>query len=219
MRTTTAVEDEPLAAAKPADPPPAKRGRAKTKAQVQPAVAPGPAALAEAPSIDVTAVRMLSLDEGLYALRVGRIDGSPGAVSGMTLPMAHVSAPFAEDGNGVEIVASFPRRGPWIEQDGGTVIVRSPIGGGYVVVTVYGQPGEDATAPALDLRRLDRGEEVAPPAAAASATARGGSEAGSVAEPREIPTEILLHIERAGDRLFPGRGWVGALGRKLRMEA
>ena len=36
---------------------------------------------------------------------------------------------------------------------------------------------------------------------------------------REVPTEILLHIERAGDRLFPGRGWVGALGRKLRIEA
>ena len=36
---------------------------------------------------------------------------------------------------------------------------------------------------------------------------------------RDIPTEILLHIERAGDRLFPGRGWVGALGRKMRIEA
>jgi len=214
MRTTTAVEDEPLAAAKPADPPPAKRGRAKTKAQVPPAVAPGPAALAEAPVIDVTAVRMLSLDEGLYALRVGRIDGSPSAVSGMTLPVAHVAAPFAEDGNGVEIVASFPRRGPWIEQDGGTVIVRSPIGGGYIVVTVYGGSGESATAPALDLRRLDRAEEAAAPATAASAT-----DPISAAEPRDIPTEILLHIERAGDRLFPGRGWVGALGRKLRIEA
>src|SRR5437763_345511 len=96
MRTTTAVEDEPLAAAKPADPPPAKRGRAKTKAPVTPAVAPGAAA----------------------------------------------------------------------------------------------------------------------PATAASAT-----DPISTAEPRDIPTEILLHIERAGDRLFPGRGWVGALGRKLRIEA
>jgi hypothetical protein len=36
---------------------------------------------------------------------------------------------------------------------------------------------------------------------------------------RDVPTEILLHIERAGDRLFPGRGWVGALGRKMRIEA
>src|SRR3954465_10339915 len=155
MRTTTAVEDEPLAAAKPADPPPARRGRARTKGQVPPAVAPGPAALAEAPSIDVTAVRMLSLDEGLYALRVGRIDGSPGAVSGMTLPVAHVAAPFAEDGNGVEIVASFPRRGPWIEQDGGTVIVRSPIGGGYAIVAVYRAPDQPGGEVALDLRRLD----------------------------------------------------------------
>jgi hypothetical protein len=35
---------------------------------------------------------------------------------------------------------------------------------------------------------------------------------------RDISTEILLHIERAGDRLFPGRGWVGALGRRMRIE-
>lgn len=212
MRTTTAVEDEPLAAAQPVDPRPPKGGRAKTKAQVPPAIAPASPAPAEAPSVAVTAVRMLNLEEGLYALRVGRIAGSPDVVSGMTLPVAHVSAPFAEDGNGVEIVASFPRRGPWIEQDGGTVIVRSPIGGGYIIVTVYGGSNENATAPALDLRRLDGGEEAAAPIAAAA-------DAGAATEPRDIPTEILLHIERAGDRLFPGRGWVGALGRKLRIEA
>jgi hypothetical protein len=215
MRTTTAAEDEPLAAAQPADRAAARRGRAKTKAPASPALAPAATTLAEAPSIGVTAVRMLNLDEGLYALRVGGIGGSAGAVAGMTLPVAHVSAPFAEDGNGIEIVASFPRRGPWIEQAGGTVIVRSPIGGGYIVVTVYGQSGENAAAPALDLRRLDHGEEAAAAATVASAAADGQSSA----EPREIPTEILLHIERAGDRLFPGRGWVGALGRKLRIEA
>jgi hypothetical protein len=214
MRTTTALGDEPLAAAQPADPPAAKRGRARPKAQRAPAVASVAPALAESPSVAVTAVRMLSLDEGLYALRVGRITGSSGVVSGMTLPVAHVSAPFAEDGNGVEIVASFPRRGPWLEQDGGTVIVRSPIGGGYVIVTVYGQAGENATAPALDLRRLDHGEE-----AAVATTVASAADTASSAEPRDVPTEILLHIERAGDRLFPGRGWVGALGRKLRIEA
>jgi hypothetical protein len=43
--------------------------------------------------------------------------------------------------------------------------------------------------------------------------------ADSQDQTQDIPTEILLHIERAGDRLFPGRGWVGALGRKLRIEA
>src|ERR1051325_8917978 len=144
MRTTTAAEDEPFAAPEPADRAAARRGRAKTKAPTSPAIAPAPAPLAEAPSVAVTAVRMLNLDEGLYALRVGGIGGRSGGVAGMALPVAHVSAPFAEDGNGIEIVASFPRRGPWIEPGGGAGMVRSPIGGGYIVVTVYGQSGESA---------------------------------------------------------------------------
>src|SRR5262249_4597579 len=54
--------------------------------------------------------------------------------------------------------------------------------------------------------------------AAAPVNAAPGT-AAAEGEAREVPTEILLHIERAGDRLFPGRGWVGALGRKLRIEA
>jgi hypothetical protein len=158
---------------------------------------------------------MLKLDEGLYALRVGRIGGSPGEISGMAVPIAHVSAPFAEDGNGVEIVASFPRKGPWLEQEGGTLIIRSPVGGGYVMVTVYAQPGEPTSTPALDLQRLDRPDEGAAPE-----TGQPAGDAPTVTgEPRDVATEILLHIERAGDRLFPGRGWVGALGRKLRIEA
>ena len=35
----------------------------------------------------------------------------------------------------------------------------------------------------------------------------------------EIQTEIVLHIERLGDRRFPGAGWVGNRGKKLRIEA
>jgi hypothetical protein len=31
--------------------------------------------------------------------------------------------------------------------------------------------------------------------------------------------QISLHIERQGDRNFPGRGWVGNLGRRMRIEA
>jgi len=217
MRTTTAAQNDGAGPeAEPVGEIRTNRDRAKTKSPSPPSIeAPDP--VAEAPSVAVTAVRMLSLDEGLYALRVGRIGGGPGEISGMVVPAAQVSVPFAEDGNGAEIVASFPRRGPWLEQEGGTVIIRAPIGGGYVVVTVYGQPGEPASVPALDLRRLDRGD--AEPATETAVPAEATAESPSAGEPREVATEILLHIERAGDRLFPGRGWVGALGRKLRIEA
>ena len=36
---------------------------------------------------------------------------------------------------------------------------------------------------------------------------------------RDISLEILLHIERVGDRQFPGQGWVGPRGEKRRIEA
>jgi hypothetical protein len=161
---------------------------------------------------------MVAVDEGLYALRIGQIGKASGAVSGIEFPVAQVSAPFAEDGNGPEIVASFPRRGPWLGPEGGTVIIRSPAGGGHVIVTAYGPAEQSAVPLALDLRRLDGpAAGVEDQDAAASAVTSGSASAES--QTREVPTEILLHIERAGDRLFPGRGWVGALGRKLRIEA
>ncbi len=163
---------------------------------------------------------MLRVDEGLYALRVGEIAGNPGAIAGMAVPVAQVSVPFAEDGGGVEIVASFPGRGPWLGRDGGTVILRSPIGGGHLMVTVYGEPGQPAGELSLDLQRLDGRGGGVNEAAPRIARPPGGQAAGAApAEGRDTPTEILLHIERAGDRLFPGRGWVGALGRRMRIEA
>jgi len=164
---------------------------------------------------------MLRVDEGLYALRIGPIAGNLGEIAGMVVPVAQISAPFAEDGNGVEIIASYPRKGPWLDKEGGTVILRSPAGGGLVVVTVYGGAEQQTSEPALDLQRLDGpGNGVAEPGrTVARSAAAGPISAPAATEARDIPTEILLHIERAGDRLFPGRGWVGALGRRMRIEA
>jgi hypothetical protein len=194
-----------------------RRGRAAGKAE--PAVSnAGQPSLPEMPSVAVTTVRMLRVDEGLHALRIGEIAGNPDEIAGMVLPVAQVSAPFAEDGNGVEIIASFPRKGPWLDRAGGTVILRSPTGGGLVIVTVYGGSEQQAGELALDLQRLDgpRSEVAEGGQTAAQPTAAAAPRS---AEARDVPTEILLHIERAGDRLFPGRGWVGALGRRMRIEA
>ena len=211
MRTTAEVQRSPAAGT--GETVAGRRGRAAGKAEP-----PQPPSSPEAPSVAVTTVRMLRVDEGLYALRVGAIAGDPNEIAGMVVPVAHISAPFAEDGNGVEIIASFPRKGPWLDKAGGTVILRSPTGGGLVIVTVYGGSEQATSELSLDLQRLDgprdgvaeAGRTVAQPAA---------GPAPAVGEARDVPTEILLHIERAGDRLFPGRGWVGALGRRMRIEA
>src|SRR5260370_856957 len=79
-------------------------------------------------------------------------------------------------------------------------------------------PGKSEPVPSV-------ARQQSPPAAAAvggappAATGPAGATAPAATEARDVPTEILLHIERAGDRLFPGRGWVGALGRRMRIEA
>ncbi len=203
---------------------PAAGRRSRSASQPTPeAAAPPPPAVAEPPAeptpIAVTAVRMVRVAEGLYALRIGEIAGAAGAVAGIAVPLAQLSAPFAEDG-GVEIVASFPRKGPWLGKEGGTAILRSPPRGGFVILTVYGGPGEPAAAaPAVDLQRLDGPPGVAGEVAAPVARPAEGAPAAGGASARDIPAEILLHIERAGDRLFPARGWVGALGRRMRIEA
>jgi len=213
MRTTAEAKTPP--APKTGEAVAGRRGRTAAAPD-----APPPAALREPQSVAVTTVRMLRVDEGLHALRVGEITGNPGRIAGMAVPVAQVSAPFAEDGNGVEIVAAFPGRGPWLGKDGGTVILRSPIGGGHLMVTVYGEPGQPASQLSLDLQRLDGRGGGVNQAAPVIARPPGGQAAGAApAEGRDTPTEILLHIERAGDRLFPGRGWVGALGRRMRIEA
>ena len=192
---------------------PAARGRQRARAEPEAPVATA----GSVQPVAVTAVRMVAVDEGLYALRIGEIGGDAAAVSGMQFPAAQVSAPFAEDGSGPEIVASFPRRGPWLGREGGTVIIRSPAAGGQVIVTAYGHADQPAIPLTLDLRRLDGPMTTAEEQSGAVPAITGGG--ASQGQGREVPTEILLHIERAGDRLFPGRGWVGALGRKLRIEA
>ncbi len=209
-KEAAAAGEADTAASKRRSPAPAELAQADT----------APHAVATEPQpVAVTAVRMVSLDEGLYALRVGELGGTADEIAGMALPAAQVGAPFAEDGNGVEIVACFPGRGPWIGREGGTVILRSPQGGGYVVVTAYGRPEQSAVSLTLDLSRLDRPPTAGDEEARTTIGTAGGGMAGSQDQTQDVPTEILLHIERAGDRLFPGRGWVGALGRKLRIEA
>ncbi len=151
---------------------------------------------------------LVPLDPGLYALDIGATDCAPARLSGLQLPMTQVaSAPFGR-GHCVEVIGSG---GPeaWFGQEGGTAIVKSPSGGGHVLVTAYSPPAQPAALPHVEIRRLD--QPRAPGAVLRAVEAAG--------EPQEIETEIVLHIERLGDRRFPGRGWVGNRGKRLRIEA
>ncbi|HLY45028.1 MAG TPA: hypothetical protein VKQ73_05580 [Stellaceae bacterium] len=172
----------------------------------------------------VTTVRMLRLGEGLYSLRVGELAGAPSVVGGMAVPAAQIGTPLGEESDEVEIVAAFPGSGPWLGREGGTVILRSPPGGGFIIVSLYDAPGRPPGNLALDLQRLagpedGEAEENFAERTAAPASDMAPALPNAPGATRDVATEILLHIERAGDRLFPGRGWVGALGRRMRIEA
>jgi hypothetical protein len=152
------------------------------------------------------AARILRLDQGLHAISIGSIAAASGTIAGMTVPAIQVSAVPSDELDPAEIVASSGEGGSWLGAEGGAVVVRSPPGGAFVLITLYGT-AEQVEAPLeVDIRRLDLPQRAAIEARPAPAES-------------EIPTEIALHIERFGDRRFPGQGWVGNRGERLRIEA
>lgn len=159
-----------------------------------------PSKAASGPESLSAAASLLALEHGLYALDIGETAPPRGEIGGRQAPIVQVSVMPGEGDRRVEIIGET-----WLGHRGGTVLVKSPPDGGHVLVTAYGV----APPPEVEIRRLDRfrsGPAALRPAAAAE-------------EPEEIGTEIVLHVERLGDRRFPGEGWVGNRGKKLRVEA
>jgi hypothetical protein len=153
--------------------------------------------------------RSFRLEEGLYALTVGATDTSGASAGELALPATCIAPAPAEDGLPVTVITrdEFPG---WVGAEGGAVVVKVPPGGGSVLVTAYGV-AEDARLPQihiLDIDSLGKFGNAAIPAAAPPRIAAG----------REIASELILHIERHGDRRFPSQGWAGNPGQRLRVE-
>ena len=155
------------------------------------------------------AATLVQLEQGLYALEIGESACLRGQFSGLHVPMIHISAPPADRDRGMEIVNTSGRGEIWLEQEGGTVVIKSPPGGGQVFVTAYGLPAQAVPLPDIEVRRLDRPR----------VNGAGLRSVKAADEPDEIETEVVLHIERQGDRRFPGKGWIGTRGSRLRIEA
>src|SRR6202008_530617 len=112
-----------------------------------------------------------------------------------------------------EIIGTSGLGDSWLDREGGTIIVQSPAGGAHGRVTAYGVPSTAVPVPDIRVRRLDRPRSN-------GAVPRSPDSAGYPAEePEEIRSEIVLHVERLGDRRFPGDGWAGNRGKKLHIEA
>jgi hypothetical protein len=145
--------------------------------------------------------QLLRVEPGLHSLAVTAFAGVSRALSGMTLPAVLVTAPSSGTGDAVELIGARGG-GTWIGAAGGTVMLRAPAKGGHVLLTSYNLPGGAATPLGIELRPADAGA-AAPPAPGGPA----------------LRAEIVLHIEREGDRQFTAGGWAGRLGSRLRVEA
>ena len=206
----------------------------KTQAQSTDDDAGGASSAEDQPVLTAQA-RMFLLDEGLYAVNLAG-HAPTDAAAGVGMPAFHVSTPPSDEYDMVEIVAASGDVAGWFGADGGTVVVKSPPGGGIILITGYGSKG-GAEEPSIDVRRLDRTRSERAPVAARPLTAAPGPRPAEPelapappppSEPppqapawveRELSSEIVLHIEREGDRRFAAPGWVGNRGRHLRIEA
>jgi hypothetical protein len=153
-----------------------------------------------------TMANLVALEHGLYALEIGASPCMLGQVSSLQVPAVQVYALRNEREPSAEIISTSGRGDSWLDREGGTVIVKSPAGGAYLLVTAYGLPAQAVSVPDIHVRRLDRPRS-------------NGAADYPADEPEEIRSEIVLHVERLGDRRFPGEGWVGNRGKKLRIEA
>jgi hypothetical protein len=150
--------------------------------------------------------KLFRIEPGLHTLTIAPARGAPGGVPGMSLPAAFVMAPNPGGTGSVELLGTSGT-GSWIGPEGGSVVLRGPPEGGHVLVTAYMLPGLPAVSLDIDLRPLDQNPAAptdAPPSATPAAVLR---------------TELVLHIEREGDRHFATGGWAGRIGSRLRVEA
>jgi hypothetical protein len=166
--------------------------------------------IAEISGIKTTA-KILRFDPGLYALSIAETGAPWGEHSGIVLPAIHIANPPSDCLGTAEIVAVSGDCPFWLGPEGGTVVVKAPLGGGHVLITTYEPEDQPGTPLEVEVRRLDLGSREMVPTVL--------DERGSGPMTREIKTEILLHIERTGDRRVAAQGWVGNRGKKLRIEA
>jgi hypothetical protein len=163
---------------------------------------------AQSPDRISAAASLVPLEEGLYAVTIGESTSVEDELMGFRMPIVQISAAPDREGHCVQIIGTGQQE-TWLRCEGGTVVLRSPPGGGHVLVSAYGSSAQLVQVPPIEVQRLD--------SLRANGMAFGA--AAPPDEPLEVRTEIVLHMERVGDRRFPGEGWVGNRGKRLRIEA
>lgn len=155
--------------------------------------------------------RILHLSPGLHVVTVGSVPALPTPMAGFTFPATFLSA--APNGTGVmpEIGLAKGEAPGWLGAEGGAALVRVPAEGAGIVVTTYGI-ADPSALPSLQAQPVAGGARIEPAGVPIAAESAEQSTHG-------IDLEIMLHVERQGDRKMLARGWVGNPGRQLRVEA
>lgn len=164
-------------------------------------------------TVEMTATAStVTLDPGLSAVDVSIPPMPPYTLGQVSLPLIWLSQPGGSNHDRVKILTASGRDDNWLAPTGDLIVVHAPAGGGQLTVTVFGPPGRPAQAAAITVRRLSRAELAPAPAAAALLAP------SRVISGRDVRLEVLAHIERRGDQIFPGTGWIGTPGSRLRIE-
>ena len=176
--------------------------------------------------------RLMRVAAGLHALTIGPVDANADDAAAVALPAIQVTSPPSNRFDPVDIITEWNDSGAWLGAGGGVVVLRAPPGGGYVLITAYAATGAPAALPDdIELRPIERAERDEGPGAhrpkaapadlqnAAPGDAKVPSRDQPSANLAEVETQIVLHIERQGDRRFPAGGWAGNRGQRLQVEA
>ena len=164
--------------------------------------------------------RLVGLEPGLYAFSIS--DRAPwlGARAGFAMPAVHISPLPTQQERAIEITDASGRTGAWLGGPESTLFVRTPPGGGGALITAF--LARDADAPPLNLtiRRLNGAPGSSGAAVTDSPVLTVSLSQPVAAEgPREVGTEIVLHIRGRGDVYFFGSQWAGRLGSGSWIEA
>src|SRR5271165_3365570 len=74
--------------------------------------------------------KILRLDHGLYALSVEKVHNVTSEHSGILLPATQISQPPSNSLRSAEIIACDSDSASWFGCEGGTVVIKTPPGGG-----------------------------------------------------------------------------------------
>jgi hypothetical protein len=200
------------------------------RAETRPAAGAGSTETAAPPGIATVSgiaasARLLELAHGLYGLSFGETKGKRGELAGLAMPSTHITGVPVDGLAAVEVFAASVGAAGWLGPEGGTVAVKIPSDRGRVLITTYRLADQEAAPLDIQIVRIDR--PLPPPTPGFASTAEispPGSEQSAehtVKDPArgDVNLEIVLHIERIGDRRFVGGEWVGSRGQGRPIQA